>query len=400
MNTKISWLVVSAGIIATTLSWGQEVSAGKWRLSGGASTRSIGTDFHMNAPSALTIGRDTSGKGDVGFYNGTTSILSYDDGHLGKAYGYGSSDNPSWYDGTCYGVIENASQLQPTSRSYSGAINYDELTFHTTLSVNESSYTATPYDGSDDKTEVAPFLQMRRELGQVAGLSIGILAGYAFVQSEASSGQRQLAQHAVNRRTTTYAYTYDHIGLNSGATAPGAVFPFEDDGAYTVFDVPYANSSGYTSGADTPALAPRKTMSSALRGRSLYTAYGQVDTALDLHEIILAPELTLPLGKTVVLGLSVGPTINIIDARIDASRRWVRNGVTEVSEQADGDNTDVKIGAAADLSVFIDFTSRFFGQLSAGYRYVPTINLDAGSIASSEIDASSFQGSAGIGIRL
>lgn len=398
MNKQLCWFVMGVSVLTTAAAWGQET--GKWRISAGASVRSVGTDFHMSAPPALTIGRDASGKGDVGFYKGTTGSLSYDDGSLGPAWGYGGEGSPSWYDGTCYGVIGSASQLQPTSRPYHGDIYYDELTFHSTLSVNETQYTGTPYDGSDDKTVVAPFLQLRRELGQVSGMSIGVLLGYAFVQSDASSGQRQLAQQAVNRRTTTYAYTYDHVGYYSGATDAGAVFPFVDDGSYTVFDTPYANSSGWTSEADSPALAPRKTMSSTVRGRSLYTAYGQVDTKLDLHEIMLAPELNMPLGKTVVLGLSVGPTINIIDAEIDASRRWVRNGVTEASEQANGDNTDVKIGVAADVSVFVDFTDRFFGQLSAGYRYVPTINLDAGSVASSEIDASSFQGSVGLGIRL
>ncbi len=401
MNKKVFCVYVAGfSILSTTALWGQEsASGGKWRISGGVSVRSVGTDLNISAPAALSVHRDPTGRGDVGFYSGTSGTLDYDDGSIGPAYGYGDGDSASWYDGTCYSVIGGASQLAPTARPYDGTTLYDELTFHSTLSVNESHYSATPYEGTDDKDVVAPYLQLRREMASLGGVSIGVLAGYSFVQSDASSGQRALAQQNVNRRTTTYAYTYDHIGEYSGATAPGAEFPFVDDGAYTFFDTDYANSSGYSSTADTPALAPRKATSSTLQDRALYTATGSVNTKLDLHEITLAPEFTVPLGKAVVVGISVGPTINIINAEMEANRRWVRNGVTEQSENAKDDNSDVKIGVAADLSVFVDFTDRFFGQVGAGYRYVPSITLDAG-FASGEIDASSFQGSVGVGVRL
>lgn len=396
---------LSIGLMATAWGAGKTAETG-WRVSGGVSARSICTDFQMDDPGPRSYARLATGKGDVGFFTDLRGVLGYDDGTLGPAYGYAYGVPRSAYDGTASGYFESLTQFRSTHRIYVANafgpgrhIFYDEVAFHTTRSVNESTYDASPYSGSDDETVLAPYLQVRREIGQVAGAAIDALLGYSFVRSDLSSGERVLGEQTITRKTTRYEYAYDHIGFASGATLPGANFPYEDLTAYTITDVEFANTVGFTSGATTPALAPRKNVSTSRRVEAQYTAVGQVDTEMDLHEILLAPEVTVKLGKIAVLGLAAGPTLNLIEAEMDAELTWEQDGVAISSERVSDDVSDVELGFGIDLSLFVDFTDRLFAQIAAGYRYVPSVDLGSG-FASAEIDASSFQGSAGIGIRL
>jgi hypothetical protein len=384
---------VSCGLVATSAGYaGDGSGAGKWRLSGGVSFRSIESDFSMDAPAALVIPRDDGGRGDVGLYSGT-GILEYDDGLLGPAWGGGT-------DGTCYGTINSRDQLVATDRPYAfqSGYNYDELTFHSTWTRKSSEYSAMPYEGSDDTDVIAPFIQVRRDLGECPGGSFGLMAGYSAAKAELSSGWRTLAMQKAYRNTTTYAYAYDHVGALSQATAPGQTFPYDDPYSWTVYDPDLLAAAPWS--GDTDALDPRQATTSSRRQIASFEATGCVDTDVMIHEIMIAPEFFVKLGDRVQVGLAVGPTLNVIDAEVEARRQWVRDGHTVVStESVSEDSMEFKVGVGADLTAQVDLTERIFGQCAVGYRYVPSVTFDAG-FASSEIDASTFQGSAGVGVRL
>lgn len=384
------------GLIASAAAYAGEGSgAGKWRISGGVGFRSIESDFHIDAPAALAIPRDDGGNGDVGLYSGT-GILQYDDGSLGPAW----SDFRGYEDGTCYGTINSRDQVVATDRifNFQSGVTYDELTFHSTWTRKSSEYSATPFDGSDETDVIAPFVQLRRDLGEWAGIGYGVMAGYSAAKAELSSGWRSLASQQAYLNTVTYAYTYDHVGANSTATAPGQTFPFQDNNAWTIYDADTFATAPWT-GA-TPAQEPRQSSSSSRRRIASFEASGCVDTDVMIHELMIAPECSVGIGKRLQVGLAVGPTLNLIDAKVEGRRQWVRDGRTVVAtEEVSEDSVDFRVGVGVDLSAWVDLTDRIFAQCGVGYRYVPSATVDAG-FASSEIDASTFQGNVGVGVKL
>ena len=392
---KLFFSIAAAGMLSSAITYAGDAAgnAGQWRISGGAAIRTIKADQHINAPAALPTSRNLSGKGDVGLFTINDSQIIYDDGILGPIYNYYGT-----IDGTCYGTINNRSQLVETDRPYSGSANFYQLSFHTTRSEDITTYKATPYDGDDEESVIAPFVQARRNLGNFGRVQYGVLAGYSLVKSELSSGTRLLATENVDRQTKTYTYKYDHVASASGASSPNAQFPYTDYYSWTVYDPAVLDQ--YSWAGVTTAFAPRQSDSTSYRRRTSYEATGCVESDVMLHEIMLAPECVMDVMNRGRVGLAIGPTINIVDVSTDASRKWTQvGGDTLVSETASDDSTEVKVGIGVDVSAQIDITKRIFGQVGIGYRYVPSIDIDAG-FASSEIDASSFQGSVGVGVIL
>lgn len=392
---KKALLVLGAsGMLSGTLAYAGEAGEGNWTISGGAAVRTIKADLHIDAPPALPTSRNFGGKGDVGLFTINDTLITYDDGSLGPIYNsYGD------IDGTCYGTINNRSQLVQTDRPFRAneGIYYDALSFHTTLREDITTYRATPYDGDDEETVIAPFIQARRNLGMIRGIQYGVVAGYSLAKSELSSGMRSLAMEDVNRKTITYTYTYDHVGARSGATAQNAPYPFTDWYSWTVYDPALLDL--YSWSGET-AVAPRQSDSTSYKHLVSYEATGCVNSDVMIHEIMLAPECVIDIRNRARIGLAIGPTINIVDVKTDAKRQWAQVGGDVItSETASDESTEVKIGIGADLSAQVDITGRVFGQVGVGYRYVPSVEVDAG-FASSEVDASSFLGTIGVGITL
>lgn len=382
-------------------------STSPWAISIGVRARQLTGDFTMSAlpPAGFSLNGNhssRSGRGDVGFFKGKDGTVTYDDGKIGPSYGF---DGEFAEDGTAYGKINSASQLSATGRS--GEENdfgatYD-LTFHSssTRRSSASGYSGRGFGSSDEAVAASPFLELRRSLMGGGQWSIGVMAGYSWAAAELGSGTGGLGS-AFNRSAgerESFSYTYDHHTFPGDFE--GATFPYEDENALTVFDAETANSDTGFTGEAKNSRAPRKSTHRVPVGKQQdqrYQATGHADLDVNLHELVLAPELTWHLNERLHLLVSAGPTVNFINADLEARGEWKSGGRTLATVSGHDSASSVEVGVMGQLALQYDLTSQWFVEANASYRYVPEVDLDAG-LARASVDASTWSGGVAVGFR-
>ncbi|MEY4483647.1 MAG: hypothetical protein RL693_1099 [Verrucomicrobiota bacterium] len=380
----------------------------RWSIGAGMVARQIEADFSLRSPGALNTSglysrRSGSGRGDVGFFTGGTGTTQYDDGSVGPE----SLISPA--AGLSGGTINTPSQVSDSGRtwqSFSGDDTIYNIAFHTrgTDYNYANQYVPGVYESSDEEVGLGPYVELRYAAIQGDKLGVNILFGYSWVGADLASGAGISATHTIveNRNQRRYTYGYDYIQL------PGVIqsspFPFVSDNGFSsllVFDGDAATLAAGDPGSQFQN--PRKRASS---NRSAHTvaqfyAIGSADLDIDLHELVLAPEISAQVGKRLHIGLSVGPTLNFINTDFDSHAAWYRRGSSKpiTTYNFNQSGTEIMLGVAAQTTVTYDLTDRIYLQGSASYRYVQDFDVTAGS-GSANVDLSSWQGAVGLGIRL
>lgn len=397
------------------------VNESRWSIGAGMVARQIGSEFHLKGPGALqTDGlfnrRSGTGRGDVGFFRGGADTnpsggvrggdgtVIYDNGFLGGAWFDAGAP-----DGTAYGTISNSSQFVNNGRSLGtvfppGSTLYD-LTFNSSNTSYQylNTYTSTPFNTSDQEIGLGPYVELRYAVFRAPHLDIQLVLGYSWVAADLDSGDGAIATQTVTQKTTRnhYAYTYDNNPFFSGFgfDPTSAVFPFDDNGSGTVYDAALYNST-YPGGQ---AIDPRRRHSSRTSNKTVASFYaiGGATLDVDLHELILAPEILFDVSNRFRAGLTVGPTLNIIETGLDTHTSWYSTSSHKplATARTSSNETTVKLGVAAQITAQYDITKRVYFQASASYRYVPSFDVRSGSTTAS-VDTASFQGAVGFGFRL
>ena len=361
----------------------------RWSIGAGLTYRQIDADFDIRPVGRpLSFHRDPSGRGDVGLFLGGDGIKSYNDGSVGPDYEGG--------DGSAYTVINSPGQLTDTGRITDfevvadGQVPIYNVAFHTSYAESSEQYGGRPYHDSDTDDAFGPYVELRYAAYQGSDLSVNLMLGYSYISGDLGSDKGLLATESVDRTSSRYTYNYDYDAVNAGAL--GASYPFVD-GAYSIIDPDgsYAQGAGFQ--------APHKSSNSSTGRIASYYEVGQAQLDVDLHEIVLAPEIAFQTGILHV-GLSVGPTLNFVNTDFDASASWYRTGSSHAVKtyHVSESKSDVELGVMGQISLQVDVTKNIFLQGSASYRYVPTVDT-AAAFASSQLDLSSFSGSAGLGVR-
>jgi opacity protein-like surface antigen len=154
---------------------------------------------------------------------------------------------------------------------------------------------------------------------------------------------------------------------------------------------------GYANGSFT-ANAPHKSVKNTSRQVALYKAYGSSNLHVNLHELVLAPELSFKICDRLQVGISVGPTLNLIDTDFETNVWWVKGNKSFKSYHANDSSLITKLGVASQVAVKYDITKRLYLEAAASYRYVPTANVSAG-LGSAALDVSAWQTTIGAGLR-
>ncbi len=365
-STLAFLLPILPALAGTPVSDGKSAPApegrSRWSITAGASVRQITADFRLQTP-------------DPGLFRRGGPVV-YDDGEVGPD-GFKKNGLPFFDDGTALGTVNDRSQLSPTPR-LDGPIPFplSELKFHAFVADDLHS---------DDEVTPGGFVQLRYTAAEWAGADVNLLFGYSWTPADLSSGLRSLSG-------SSQRYRYDHTVLATNIDLPGARFPFEDDFSGTIHDARKYNNF-YGAGA----IPPREDHAG---GSSSY-ALGRAQLNVDLHEIVIAPEIQFRVTDRCHVGVSVGPTLNILDtdlrARVTTHQRGQSRAVR--SFRLNESSTEFRVGVAAQVSFTLDITSRFFLEAASGYRYVPKIDIGA-DFAHAAVDASSWQTQLGFGLRL
>lgn len=395
------------------------VAESRWSIGAGMVARQIGSDFTLKGPGAINTDglfhrRSGSGRGDVGFFRGGNDTnpsggerggdgtVIYDNGFLGGA----------WYDagvpdGTAYGTISSSSQFVSNGRSpgtgFPPELTLYDLTFNSSNTSYRylNNYTSTPFHSSDDEIGLGPYVELRYAVFQAPHYDINLMFVYSWVAADLGSGNGVIATQTVTQSMTRnrYAYTYDHNPFFSTFDPATSTFPFNDNAAATVFDAALYNST-YPGGQ---AIDPRKKHSSRTTNKTVASFYavGNATLDVDLHELILAPEILFDVSNRFRAGVTLGPTLNIIETGLDTHVAWYGTASHKplASYHSSSNETTVKLGVAAQITMQYDLTKRVYLEASASYRYVPSFDVRSGSTTAS-VDTSSFQGAIGLGFRL
>jgi hypothetical protein len=373
------------------------IAPSRWSVGAGVVFREIEGSFSLKSPGRLNPSfprRGASGRGDVGFYTGGDGAVQYDDGAVGPQF------DPA--DGTALTTVNSAGQISNSRTSSGTPFEIVDATFHSSLTqyAYSSSSTARTFRSDDQETGVGPYLELRYAFLQSDRVDVSALLGYSWVNVELASGTGLLGTHSIfeSRTQRTFSYIYDHNADFSGITAPGTAFPATDLTPATIYDASTFN--GFYGGNEQN---PRRGESGGRTSRRTvaeYFATGSARLDVDLHEIVLAPEISLHLGQRVHVLLSAGPTVNFFNTDLDATAAWYAKGSNrpvKTYRVHESDST-VKLGVAAQVAVQVDITRSLFLQGSASYRHVDSFETGSG-FARAKVDASSWQAAVGLGIR-
>ena len=149
-------------------------------------------------------------------------------------------------------------------------------------------------------------------------------------------------------------------------------------------------------------LPPRRSVQSS-RSSGIAATYVPVATTrlqVSLNEVVFAAQYQRHLTERLHVGLSLGPTLNVIDSGLDTSVAWFMNGGARpvATTSAHTSSTDVKIGLMAQVSLSFDLTKRLFMEAHGSFRWVDPVDV-GGALASVRVNPSSWEGGLGVGWR-
>lgn len=379
----------------------------RWSIGAGMVARQIEADFSLGSPGALNTSgmysrRSPSGRGDVGFFSGGTGATQYDDGSVGPDIFFISGA------GISGGTVNSPSQIRDSGRTWQFFLGSPEpvydVAFHTTRTNYSytNHYVPGVFQSSDEQVGVGPYVELRYAAIQSDKLDVNVVFGYSWVGSDLASGTGVLATQTIieNSNQRRYTYSYDFIQIPGFFQSSPFPFVSQDGLSEFFYDV---NTMFLPPGIIFPLQDPRKRAENIRSSRTIaeFYATGSADLDIDLHELVLAPEISAQVGKRLQVGLSVGPTLNFVNTDFDSHAAWYRRGSSKPIKtyNFNQSGTEIMLGVAAQATVTYDLTDRVFLQGSASYRYVKDFDVTAGS-GSANVDLSSWQGTVGLGIRL
>ena len=364
-----------------------------WRLSVGYAVRNFEADFKMSSPSIGLIAPYLGGFGDVGLYRGGSGVLNYEDGYVGPSNGDGTADGRVTSTWLTPGN-EQAEITWDTSAFHSWGVivvvgpGYESATtetFHTKTfeMLNRDASTTAHGHGAGS------YLRLNKTIAEGAFGGVGL--SVAWTHLEGLLDQSASFGHPIRIDNN---YTYDRasfIGLD--ANAPWIYGLVVDaDAVNALHEQGFGTPGHYRN--------PRKSITRYEVPE--WTAIGRSFLDVRLNEIFLSADAVWKPGRGWELGLSAGPTVNVVSTTLNSRTAWVHSsGSTVPGESMRQSETHVAAGLGVQGVVRRDLSpdGRAFIEAHAGYKWMNDIAV--GSDASSaKLDLSDWEVGIGVGIRL
>lgn len=357
-----------------------------WRLSVGYAVRSFEADFHMSAPSIGLIAPYLGGLGDVGFYRGGSGFLDYEDGYVGgeALFSYPSPN------GTTVGHLNTGGSGpgEGVRVVSNGVDEKGQISFHSTgYDFADESRSA-----SSDGVVEGPYFKLSSTVANDAFGSLALSLSWSGLAGSLSSNAFSFG-HPQRLR---YAYTYDTALFTDNFTGPPYFYIYG-----VVYDATTANAL-HQQGLGTPGTFrnPRKSVTRSEVPE--WTAIGSSFLDVRLNEIFLSADVVWKPWRGWELGLSAGPTLNVVSTTLNSRTAWERSdGLVVRGESTRQSDTQVAVGVGVQGVVRHDLTrdGRAFIEAHAGYKRLDDIAIGSGS-PSANLDLSDWEVGLGVGIRL
>jgi len=344
-------------------------SVSKWRISSGVMMRRVRTEFAID-PRAADFGLHTGGSQRL--FGGDLSTQEYGDGSvfLGNIPAdIAAQQGIASFSG---GQISNLRALSGGQLVAPGTL-LGAVTFHSTDISGEGVDVA-----GDTNLAAAPYLKAEYVLHQTSAGELTLFGQYAYVaDGDHSSGNVQGGLHGTN-----YEFTYNAAFVLSPGLSPGNV----------IFNANAAN-------AFNPEFSPKPTSPAITESPVSVRSRASMDVAL--HEFTLAVGYTHRLWERVHLSLAIGPTFNLFDYDYQSRSDLRIGGATVATARQSKDSQAFRMGIMEQAGVVVDLdrNGRWFLEIFGRYNWVDTFK--AGTNRSNvKVDASSFAGGIGLGVRL
>lgn len=360
----------------------------RWSVSAGVEARSIGADFRSQRSSVLDGSVFGPGRSsDPGLYRGGSGSARYQDGETGPDYNrvYAPLSGPG---GDAVGIVGSRSQVSPGVRQeQTFGLPIAEVSFHSAEVVGGGGQ---GYSTSDSDVGASPYINLAYAFSVTPKDSFSAVLGWSYVQSDPGAGLHILDPHGLPLLRHTYVYDYDQ---GSGTlTSPGARFPFDarNDPA----------TAGYI--IYNPALYSGLAGGDGYRAPREYTRTGVAAVTglrATLNEVSLAARFERVVAPWLRVGVTAGPTLNVVDRSLDSQVAWYVPGQSAPVEtdRWHNEGTKVKMGFMGQLSLRASLTPRLFVEAHGGYRWVDDDSISAGP-AAAKLDLSSWTAGLGVGV--
>jgi hypothetical protein len=341
----------------------------RWRISMGVMVRRIQSEFAID-PRASDFGFAHGGSRRL--FGGDLNEQAYADG---RVFLGGIPADIARQQGIAAFSGGQVSHLRPLSGGQLVAPGtlLGTVTFHSTEIAGQGLENA-----GDSNLAAAPYVKGEYVLHQTREGELSLFGQYAYVaDSDHSSGNVQGGLHG-----TSFQFRYDAAFVQSPGLAPGNVF----------YNANAAN-------AFNPQFSPKPTNPSVTR--SSLTVRSRASLEEGLHEITLGIGYTRRLWDRVHLSLAIGPTFNLFDYDFESRSDLRVGGATVATSRQSQDSQAFRLGVMeqAGLVVDLDRQGRWFLEVFGRYNWVDTFK--AGTNQSNvKVDASSFSGGIGLGVRL
>lgn len=373
-----------------------------WRFSAGYSARQLDASFRVGAPNPAALKpyfRGTAGRGDVGVFGGGDTVY-YDNGWVGLdsrsqpgvATNFGSyTPDPDVLNGR-YGdeLRWDLSGLLSNQIAVIGSQGDRHLFYSSAFGPPAGSGAFA--EGAASDWGAGPSVRWSLVLEEDRSGSLGLSLGWTGLSAQMRRTDLSMGPPTL----VTYFYEYQATFIPSTIVFPGVW----DYGL--VYDRGPASVSSVSSflgpeAFDNPrAYPPRVIPLKAWKG------VADVTLNADLQEVFLSADLNWKPWPGWELGLSVGPTLNVLRTDLRTSKRWVRrDGVQTTAEHDRSQETKATVGAAGEAiarySLSKDGSS--YLEARAGYHWLESLSVGAPG-ATAEIDASNWELALGVGFRL
>ena len=331
----------------------------------------------------------TQSRPSVGLFNGRDTI-QYDDG---KIYGNGNEQRVMQIGGGADRFTIDGSDQAEVHNVIDGPHHYvgGHIVFHSS-SFRESLTNVQASGVETTSTVISPSIAISKVLFVGGPLSIGVDLGWSSA-TELLGMRSALSGIATTRRINglhTYSYPYyQNTGDEPIATSN---YPFTGDGLI-------ADPRAFIS--DSPTERPQHS-SSQFSDTIHYFALTSASVDVSMQTLSFATDLSWKPLRHLEVGVSAGPTVNVVSTSTDLTTDWIRqDGLLFARLQDHETQTQLCFGwrMLASARYDLDRDGRWFAEARGGYEWMQNIDLGIGLQAAS-LDASSWQVGAGLGCRL
>lgn len=377
-----------------------------WQFSMGLRGRRLSASFGPPGPidsRSFYVPKSNAGKDDVGLVTRPDQQVIYDDGFAGPDDIFmnpGTGAPVAVGEGTM--LIDSASQftpaIRPAGRSF---VLPGSVRFHTYATLYS-------YESNFDSQEVAaaayavgPYAQLRREVAQWESASLGVTLAWSFMMFDAGTAPQIVSRQTLTELRKDIFFEYRYATLMTELLAPPGQSIGGGGGSGIIYDadIVYDNQRPSLTGRP-PAPSKSSREKQSRRSVANLTAVSQNHLDVNFSDLGLTADWSFAPLPWCQIGIAAGPTLNLLNYDYLNRTQWYLNGRRFEASQFSHSDTLFKVGARAGLHLLchLNKSGSVYLELAGGYDWLGAVELNLGG-RTVEIDASSWTGQCGIGIR-